>query len=70
MGIDEAIDTLNEMSVDTSSTYKLEALGTAIDALEKQNTLEDIIAMLEYESDGTDRVDINFCLNLLNQVRV
>lgn len=70
MGIDEAIDTLNEMSVDTSSTYKLEALGTAIDALEKQNTLEDIIAMLEYESDGTDKVDINFCLNLLNQVRV
>lgn len=70
MGINEAIDVINERMGTTASADEMKACEIAIKALEAQIRLEDLIAMVEYEGCWDSVITVAYFLLLLNQLRL
>lgn len=70
MGINEAIDVINERMGTTASADEMKACEIAIKSMEAQIRLEDLIGMVEYEGCGTSAITLDYFLFLLNKLRV
>lgn len=70
MGINEAIDVINERMGTTASIEEMNACSVAIAALDAQNRLDDMIALIEYVECGESLIEVSYLLKLLNQMRI